>query len=88
MALGGAQVLLELQLPLAAPLEFCASFKQSHRRDDDIAICTAGASGCTIVKQHNIYFLAWLYHTVPLLYVVAKIFDVHSIFANTCFSSI
>ena len=42
MDLQPGEVLLSVEIPLGTPRTVCASFKQSHRRDDDIAICTAG----------------------------------------------
>lgn len=36
------EILLEVELPCTAPLEYAACFKQAHRRDDDIALANAG----------------------------------------------
>ena len=41
-ALRAHEVLVGLELPLTRPLEFFREFKQSHRREDDIAIVNAG----------------------------------------------
>jgi xanthine dehydrogenase/oxidase len=37
-----AEVLLRVEVPPTGALEFAREFKQSHRRDDDIALCNAG----------------------------------------------
>jgi xanthine dehydrogenase/oxidase len=38
------EVLLSVHIPFTQQLEFTREFKQSPRRDDDIAIVNAGAS--------------------------------------------
>ena len=42
MDLQAREVLLSIRLPWTRPHEFVSEFKQSHRRDDDIAIVNAG----------------------------------------------
>ncbi|TMX00398.1 hypothetical protein EJD97_000888 [Solanum chilense] len=49
--LTSSEILLSVSLPWNKPYEFVKEFKQSHRRDDDIAIVNAGMRVCLEEKD-------------------------------------